>query len=79
MESTLQNPALVASKTTPKPDHRLLDRHRALLPADELHRLHATAPAAGGGGVVLAAATGVLWGPLYFFWRRLQATPASGS
>src|SRR5437867_12963626 len=32
-------------------DHRLLDRHRALLPADELQRLRATAPAAGGGGV----------------------------
>src|SRR6202022_1830605 len=31
--------------------HRLLDRHRALLPADSLHRLRATAPAAGGGGV----------------------------
>src|SRR5216684_3887838 len=31
--------------------HRLLDRHRALLPADRLHRLRATAPAAGGGGV----------------------------
>src|SRR5258708_24447074 len=30
---------------------RLLDRHRALLPADRLHRLRATAPAAGGGGV----------------------------
>src|SRR5262249_8062160 len=30
---------------------RLLDRYRALLPADELHRLRATAPAAGGGGV----------------------------
>ena len=25
-----------------------------------------------------AAATGVLWGLSYFFWRRLQATPASG-
>jgi hypothetical protein len=24
-----------------------------------------------------AAATGVLWGISYFFWRRLQATPAS--
>ena len=24
-----------------------------------------------------AAATGVLWGVSYFFWRRLQATPAS--
>jgi len=24
-----------------------------------------------------AAATGVLWGLLYFFWRRLQATSAS--
>jgi DoxX-like family len=24
-----------------------------------------------------AAATGVLWGFSYFFWRRLQATPAS--
>ena len=24
-----------------------------------------------------AAATGVLWGLSYFFWRRLQATPAS--
>jgi hypothetical protein len=23
-----------------------------------------------------AAATGVLWGLSYFFWRRLQATPA---
>src|SRR3989442_5523987 len=32
-------------------DHRLLDRHRALLPADELLGLRATAPAAGGGGV----------------------------
>src|SRR5438105_14129684 len=30
---------------------RLLDRHRALLPADELHRLRAAAPAASGGGV----------------------------
>ena len=26
-----------------------------------------------------AAATGVLWGLSYFFWRRLQATPANGS
>ena len=25
-----------------------------------------------------AAATGVLWGLSYFFWRRLQATPAGG-
>jgi len=25
----------------------------------------------------MAAATGVLWGLSYFFWRRLQATPAS--
>ena len=25
-----------------------------------------------------AAATGVLWGLSYFFWRRRQATPASG-
>jgi hypothetical protein len=25
-----------------------------------------------------AAATGVLWGLSYFFWRRLQGTPASG-
>ena len=24
-----------------------------------------------------AAATGVLWGLTYFFWRRVQATPAS--
>jgi len=24
-----------------------------------------------------AAATGVLWGLSYFFWRGLQATPAS--
>ena len=24
-----------------------------------------------------AAATGVLWGLSYFFWRRLEATPAS--
>jgi len=24
-----------------------------------------------------AAATGALWGLSYFFWRRLQATPAS--
>ena len=24
-----------------------------------------------------AAGTGVLWGVSYFFWRRLQATPAS--
>jgi hypothetical protein len=24
-----------------------------------------------------AAATGVLWALSYFFWRRLQATPAS--
>ena len=31
--------------------HRLLDRHRALLPADGLHRLCATEPAAGSGGV----------------------------
>ena len=26
-----------------------------------------------------AAGTGVLWGLSYFFWRRLQATPASAS
>ncbi len=26
-----------------------------------------------------AAATGVLWALSYFFWRRLQATPASAS
>src|ERR1700724_4892796 len=25
-----------------------------------------------------AAATGVLWGLSYFFWRRLQATPVNG-
>jgi hypothetical protein len=25
----------------------------------------------------VAAGTGVLWGLSYFFWRRLQATPAS--
>ena len=51
MESTLQKPALVAAKTSQRKGHRLLDRHRALLPADELYRLRATAPAAGGGGV----------------------------
>ncbi len=50
MESTLQKPALVGAKTTPKDhNHRLLARHRALLPADELHRLRAAAPAPGGG------------------------------
>ena len=138
MESTLQKPALVAAKDhRQSQDHRLLDRHRALLPADGLHRLRAAAPAAGGGGVHpprlprllpggalvgqaprrgaaacagagaaqgvglrrlrhhlasaliahfsvgdgpeawgWAAATGVLWGLSYFFWRRLQATPA---
>src|SRR5579864_1253465 len=39
MESTLQKPALVAAKTTPKAKgHRLLDRDRDLLPADELDR-----------------------------------------
>ena len=26
-----------------------------------------------------AAGTGVLWGLSYFFWRRLQATPASAT
>jgi hypothetical protein len=31
--------------------HCLLDGHGALLPADELHRLRATAPAGGGRGV----------------------------
>jgi hypothetical protein len=62
MESDLQRPALVAANTTPKGQlHRLLDRHWALLPADELHRLRATNPAAGGGslhsiGVVLILA-----------------------
>ena len=116
----------------------LLDRHRALLFTDEVHRLRATPPAAGGGGIhpprlprLLprgalvgqvprrgadacaragaaqgmglrrlrhqpglrahrpplrgrcpaawgpAAATCVLWGLSYFFWRRLQAAPAS--
>src|SRR5437867_4530550 len=29
------------------------------------------------GAVGPAAATGVLWGLSYFFWRSLQATPAS--
>ena len=79
---------------------RLLDRHRALLAADRLHRQRAAAPAAGGGrrsptsaspptsgwsNLVgqapsawgWAAATGVLWGLSYFFWRRAEATPAS--
>ena len=37
--------------------HRLLDRHRAVLPADKLHRLRATAPAAGRGGVRPASAS----------------------
>jgi len=32
-------------------DHCLLDHHRALLPADRLHRLQTIEPAAGGGGV----------------------------
>ena len=133
-----KNPALVAKIPRRSQDHRLLDRHRALLPADELHRLRTTAPAAGGGSVhpprfpayfrvelswakligvavILApvparlkewanagfainlvsaliahlsmgdgpdalgpaAITGVLWGLSYFFWRRLEATPAS--
>ena len=27
--------------------------------------------------LLLAPATGVLWGLSYFFWRRVQATPAS--
>ena len=27
---------------------------------------------------IWAAATGVLWGLSYFFWRHLEATPASG-
>src|SRR5882724_1998098 len=31
--------------------HRLLARYRAVLPADRLHRVRATAPATGGGGV----------------------------
>src|SRR5262249_42382750 len=38
------------------------------------------APLSGGDGPEAwgwAAATGVLWGLSYFFWRRLQATPAS--
>ena len=41
MESTLQKPAaLAAAKTIPKAKTIvLLDRHRALLPGDELHRL----------------------------------------
>ena len=29
------------------------------------------------GGVGPAAATGVLWGLSYFFWRRMRVTPAS--
>src|ERR1700733_15798756 len=41
--------------TPPRPpqsqDHRLLDRHRVPLPADELRRVRGTAPAAGAGGV----------------------------
>ena len=93
-----------------------MDRYRALLAADQLHRLRATAHAAGGGGVQAprlprparlkewayagfainlasaliahlsvgdgpeawgsAAATGVLSGLSYFFWLRLQTTPA---
>jgi len=28
-------------------------------------------------GMGWAAATGVLWGLSYFFWRHLQATPVS--
>ena len=28
-------------------------------------------------GMGWAAATGVLWGFSYFFWRQLQATPVS--
>jgi hypothetical protein len=43
-------------------------------------RLCAHRPPLGGGrpgGVGWAAATGVLWGLSYFFWRRVQATPAS--
>ena len=49
MESTMQRPAFVAAQTTPKAKTIaywvVTD---ALLPADELHRLRATAPAAGG-------------------------------
>ena len=40
MESTLQNPALIAGRTILKGHHHLLlDRHRDLLPGDDLHRL----------------------------------------
>src|SRR5262249_13783828 len=48
MESTLQNPAFVAAQTTPRVKTIVYwIGHRALLPADELRRLRATAPATG--------------------------------
>jgi len=49
MESTLEKPAPVAAKTTPKAKTIIYWIVTALLPADELHRLRATAPAADGG------------------------------
>src|SRR5580704_11036889 len=52
IESTLHKPCPRGRQDHPQSqDHRLLDGHRALLPADELRRLRGTAPAAGGGGV----------------------------
>ncbi len=46
-----RNEELDMSRSTKRIGHRLLDRHRALLLADRLHRVRAAAPAAGCGGV----------------------------
>jgi hypothetical protein len=99
MESTLQMPALVAAKTTPKaktivywivtalfrPQMSFTAYAQLRLPqvADAFTHLGFPAyfrvefygPSSSAWG--WAAATGVLWGLSYFFWRRLQATPAS--
>ena len=99
MESTLQKPALVAAKTTPKAKAVVYWIVTALfclvlLFAPTPARLEEWADA--GFAINLASAliahlsmgdgpeawspsapTGVLWGLSYFFWRRLQATPAS--
>src|SRR6516225_2324310 len=60
--------------------HRLLDRHPALLPADELHRLRATNPAAGGGDLHSPRLSRLLpGGALMGQANRGGADPCSGA
>ena len=69
MESTLQNPALVAARTTPRAETVAYYAGFAINLASALvaHLAVGDGPEAWG----WAAATGGLWGVSYFFWRRL--------